>query len=137
MTPDDRKFSLKVVAAAILILLVGWAGMALMGWDDKVHGFAAPAPPTAPVGELSGPAGTATGPAPINPPMGAPVAVSGGQQETDSADEHSAATSPAAPASIAYAGPNPAIPLWVAGLLAVGLILAKVGRQHMHTEEGS
>src|SRR5436190_10520436 len=36
MTSDDRKFSLKVVAVAIGILLAGWVGMALMGWDDKV-----------------------------------------------------------------------------------------------------
>lgn len=38
MTDDDRKFSLKVIAAAILILLAGWVGMALMGWDDAVYG---------------------------------------------------------------------------------------------------
>lgn len=36
MTADDRKFSIKVVAAAVAVLLVGWAAMWIMGWDSKV-----------------------------------------------------------------------------------------------------
>lgn len=35
---DDRNFGIKVVAAALAVLLAGWVGMWIMGWDDEVHG---------------------------------------------------------------------------------------------------
>ena len=38
MTPADRRFSFKVVAWAVGVLLAGWVGLWLMGWDDAVHG---------------------------------------------------------------------------------------------------